>query len=312
MNHFELIKELDDFGVTVIENSFINHYMPHANGDYVKVYLLGLKYCFASSQVFPSNAEIANIFDLTESDVINAFKYWEKEGILSYREIDGDVMIDYKLITNQLMLRPSKKVEKKAPKDSGKIRQMYKDIEGKLGRLLSHSEMDMFLEWIELYKFTPQTIVLLITDCIDREKKGKAYWESMALEFNNKGIKTYDQALNFIDQRTARWASYKAILNYMGFYRLQSKPEQAFMDKWLDEYKLDIEELKLAINETVATNKITFKYVDTVLTSWQNGGKDNPKESPAPKGKGGGKKNLTGTEHNYDIDELEKALFGDE
>ena len=46
MNRFELVTSHDDLGVTPIENIFINHYMPMARGDYVKVYLYGLKRCF--------------------------------------------------------------------------------------------------------------------------------------------------------------------------------------------------------------------------------------------------------------------------
>ena len=37
MNHFIFESRNDDMGVTVVENLFINHFMPQARGDYVKV-----------------------------------------------------------------------------------------------------------------------------------------------------------------------------------------------------------------------------------------------------------------------------------
>ena len=43
-NRFEFNKEADDVGFTVVENAFINHFMPKARGDYVKVYLYGFSY----------------------------------------------------------------------------------------------------------------------------------------------------------------------------------------------------------------------------------------------------------------------------
>jgi hypothetical protein len=73
MNHFEYEQNIDDLGVTVIENAFLNHYMPNARGDYVKVYLFGLKVCAGQNQ-FPTNLQIAQALKLTESDVINAWK----------------------------------------------------------------------------------------------------------------------------------------------------------------------------------------------------------------------------------------------
>ena len=60
MNRFEYLQEVDDLGVTIVQNAFLNHYMPKARGDYVKVYLYGLK-CCGQGKAFPTNAELAAV-----------------------------------------------------------------------------------------------------------------------------------------------------------------------------------------------------------------------------------------------------------
>ena len=67
---------------TLVENEFIDKYMAEANGEYVKVYLLLLRYkCDPSVNLGVS--EIADILDCTEKDVNRALDYWTKKGLLA-------------------------------------------------------------------------------------------------------------------------------------------------------------------------------------------------------------------------------------
>jgi DNA replication protein DnaD len=167
MNHFEYEQNIDDLGVTVIENAFLNHYMPNARGDYVKVYLFGLKVCAGQNQ-FPSNLQIAQALRLTESDVINAWKYWDAQGIICFTQSGSDCSIEYQKISSKLFINGNgdpKANEKKTKKTaySAKIKQMNRDIEEKICRPLIHREIEAFLDWIETYGFTPQTVVLIVS-----------------------------------------------------------------------------------------------------------------------------------------------------
>ena len=90
MVQFQIGINNDDLGITPIENIFINHYLPKAPGDFVKVYLLGLKFCFQNAPQHFSNEVIAKTLDILESDVVKAWQYWEKQGIIpvSYTHLD--------------------------------------------------------------------------------------------------------------------------------------------------------------------------------------------------------------------------------
>ena len=84
-----------DNGVTLIENKFIDQYMPGANGEYVKLYLYLLR-CASSGREL-SVSSIADFFDHTEKDGRRALKYWEKLRLLrlEYDENGGITDISF-------------------------------------------------------------------------------------------------------------------------------------------------------------------------------------------------------------------------
>ena len=65
----------------LLDYEFIDNYMPEANGEYVKVYLLLLR-CQASPDRELTVSGIADILDDTEKDVIRALIYWKKQGLM--------------------------------------------------------------------------------------------------------------------------------------------------------------------------------------------------------------------------------------
>ena len=74
--------------MTAVSNTFIDSYMPSANGSYVKVYLYLLR-CLGQPFVDISIPHIADKLDNTERDVIRALGYWEKSGLINLvREAD--------------------------------------------------------------------------------------------------------------------------------------------------------------------------------------------------------------------------------
>lgn len=75
---------------TIIPNIFIDHYMPSANGSYVKVYLYLLRCINNISDMDISISSIADRLDDTEKDIIRALNYWEKVNLLSLLRDDNN------------------------------------------------------------------------------------------------------------------------------------------------------------------------------------------------------------------------------
>lgn len=70
--------------ITALSNTFIDRYMPLANGEFVKVYIYLLR-CLSDYQTTFSVSAMADFFNQTEADVLRALRYWDKVGAVSLR-----------------------------------------------------------------------------------------------------------------------------------------------------------------------------------------------------------------------------------
>ncbi len=70
----------DGCGMTAVPNGFLDHYLPEADGEYVKIYLLLWRY-FCDKKAI-SIGQLADLLDDTEKDVLRGIRYWVKKGLL--------------------------------------------------------------------------------------------------------------------------------------------------------------------------------------------------------------------------------------
>ena len=70
-----LLKRDSSMAATYVPNTFIDKYMTHADGEFVKIYLYLLR-CMNSPDTPFSISGTADKFDHTEKDVRRALKYW--------------------------------------------------------------------------------------------------------------------------------------------------------------------------------------------------------------------------------------------
>ncbi len=307
MNKYEYVCRVDDLGVTVIENTFINHYLPNANGDYVKVYLYALKCAGYSKNTAMTDSQIASGLRLTEQDVINAWKYWQEEKVISITNSPDGKTIRFENLASILFggkMPEAEETESISPASEN----MLLEIESKISRMLGHNEKDKILSWVEEYNISPQSVVLLVEDCLKRDKRSIQYWEQIARTLYDNNITTYDMAWDFFESRDERWKQYKEIMGYMGLYHTPSEPEKNLMNKWLDEYKLDTDTIKKASDRTVGANKPSLKYLGSIIDGMVNG--EEVRHTTAT-GKNKNDTKITGNEHGYDYEALEQLLVAD-
>lgn len=93
-----LLKRDSTLAATYVPNTFIDEYMIHADGEFVKIYLYLLR-CMDNPDTVFSISDIADKFDHTEKDVTRALKYWEKMHLLrlefnSQKELTGICLSD--------------------------------------------------------------------------------------------------------------------------------------------------------------------------------------------------------------------------
>ncbi|MFU0824494.1 DnaD domain protein [Clostridium sp.] len=309
---------------TPISNVFIDKFMPKARGEYIKVYLLGLRYCL-SGEIGINSSSIASSLHLLESDVMNAWNYWNDEGVIKISKIDnmGNFSIEF-LDLNAQNIESDDKVNLLSELKNTAIKDMMEDIEKLLARPLSNKEMTMYLSWLKDYNFTPELLLLLIQYSISKGKRDYRYIEKIAISWHDSKIKTVDDAQSFIKMHEDKWLNIKKILKYLGIQSSDvMKPQEQMIDKWLNVYKFSLEIIYKACDICFERlNKAEFRYIDGILNNWFTHDiktlediekKDKLKPNFKKNKYNGNNKNDSFNNYeqrSYDYEDLEKKLLG--
>lgn len=316
---------------TPVSNIFIEKYMPKARGEFIKVYLLMLKYNF-TGEIGVNASILATSLNLLESDIINALNYWNEEGVIKLVPIDKMGNFDIEFIDLSSDSTVSKnEINLLAELSDETNNGMLKDIEKLLGRPLSPSEFTTYIGWKKDFKFSSELILLLIEYCASKGKTNHRYIEKVALAWNEMNIKTIDDAQNYIRKTEDKWGTYREILKFLGIRNADiMKPQEDMLEKWTTNYNFSLDIIKKACDICFQRlNRADFKYIDGILSSWN---KDNLRtlkqieEKETSYKNSSSKKTFNNQKSNvnekpklrfnnfkgrdYDYDDLEKKLLG--
>lgn len=292
-------------GMTVVQNAFIDRFMPHANGEFVKVYLYLLR-CADSGQEL-SLASIADVFDHTEKDVRRALAYWEKQQLLKLklssdgtissatfltppaeeravsvssaaagRDQDSGAAASSENATDKPSLSikaqdmPSR-ARVKALSGQKEIRELFFIAEQYLQRPLASAEQDDLIYYYDTLQFSPDLIEYLLEYCISKGSPSRHYMRKVALGWAEAGITTVTQA----KQDTNLYnKNYYAVLNTFGIKgRAPAIPEQEMMARWFGEFGFSMDLVLEACRRTIRqTHQPRFEYADSILKKWRKSG----------------------------------------
>ena len=313
---------------TPVSNIFIEKYMPKARGEFVKVYLLMLKYN-TSNEPGVNGAVLASSLNLLESDVMNALNYWNDQGVIRLIPIDkmNNFNIEF-LPLDDFESNETHEINLLDALNNSETNDMLRDIEKILGRSLSNKEMETYLNWQNDFSFTSELILILIEYCVSKGKSDYRYIEKVALAWHDLGIKTIYEAQVHIKKNEDKWIKIRHILQYLGIKNTEiMKPQEELLNKWLFTYKFDLPLIEKACDICFQRlNRADFKYIDGILSKWFNDNlktlqdvaikdkqfKSNNKNKYAQNNtqtnKGLGFNNFE--PRSYDYDALEKKLLG--
>lgn len=314
------------FNFTPVNNVFIEKYMPQARGEFIKVYLLLLKYS-TNNEPGVNGQILASTLNLLESDVMNALHYWNDQGVIKLISIDkmNNFNIEFLALDDMVAERPKDVNLLDKLLNNSETAAMLKDIEKILARPLSTKEMETYLSWQTDFSFSSELLLLLIEYCASKSKTDYRYIEKVALSWHDMNIKSIDQAQNYIKQTEDKWIKYRRILNYLGIKNTDiMKPQEDLLSKWLFSYKFDVTLIEKACDIcSERLNRADFKYIDGILSKWYKDNiktledvdiKDRQYKSNYNKNKY--QKNTNNLKFNnfearsYDYDSLEKKLLG--
>lgn len=207
--------------VTILSNTFIDNYMPEANGEFVKVYIYLLR-ALSSAPVSFSLEQMADRLLCTERDILRALKYWAKQELLTLDFTDNNKLCGIALLApsatpsdsaaaeisgtaepvptkasaNPSSARPEALTPERVSelKQNEDIIQLLYVAEQYLGKTLSPTEVQKLLFFYDGLGMSVDLIDYLIEYCVGHNHKSIRYIEKVALAWAQEGITSVEEA----------------------------------------------------------------------------------------------------------------------
>ena len=167
---------------TALENIFIAEFLPDAEANYIKVYLIALMYADVEEM---TNSLIAKHLRLDEEEVLKAWNYWEKCGVIKKHYNDPDDRFHYTVEfislkeriysdgdaqegsndSNNLQLE-SMSDRLVSVMDDPDVRRTLAEIQQVIGgRLFEGREPEQIVSWMYDYKLSGEFIIRAYNYC---------------------------------------------------------------------------------------------------------------------------------------------------
>ncbi len=234
---------------TPVSNSFIDRYAGNVDSAYIVVYIYIVRNAIKGKQ--PTIADLSERFGLEKEVIQKIITYWDSEGMF-----DKPVKPSYSPAETARLLSSDSEI-------SGLI----STASAILGKALGQKEQSTILSLYDYYRLPIEVITILLGHCANSNHTNISYIEKIAVDWAEKGITTSEQAEEYLK---LYFGDFTKILKAFGISgRLANKKEKQYMEKWLTEYKLPLELVTEACEDSVInTGKTSWKYADTMLTDW--------------------------------------------
>ncbi len=249
------------FDVTPVENLFMEEYMPRAPGDFVKVYLYGLRLCYHPGAQGDMNA-FARALGMEPDVVRDAFSYWEKQGIVR-RVADKPPIYQYNNLKAML-------VKGASPEDEQlyKLREFNNALQGIFGsRLLSPAEYSRAAEWVDDLGLSEDAVLMMARLSVSNRggKVSFAYLDKVASSWAKDGLSTKEAAEEYLRTRGGAYAGAQNVIKAMGLKRAPTVAEERLYLKWTDDLGFSHAAIEQALSEMTRIATPNFAYLDKVL-----------------------------------------------
>ena len=253
-----------------IPEVFLTEYLAAADGNYVKIYLYCMFLCKHGSAITP--LELSNKLSLPLPIIEQGLKYWEDNIVITRKQKDY-ILNDLKqqevskLYTPKLTSAPEdaiKNTEKNKQRTQAitTINSMF--FQGVMSPTWFTDIDTLFVK----YKFEEDAVIALFQYCFDRQALHRKYLFTVADAWAKNGISTMNDVDNYYAQFEKMNQIKKTITKKLGFVRKLSEYEEAYVDKWVSDYKYPLDIIEIALKKTTSKANPNFDYIDKILTDW--------------------------------------------
>lgn len=265
------------FSTTSIPDAFFTEYFPQANSDFIKVYL----YLFFLSK-YGKDIRINDLskkLNLPLKTIQDAIKYWEGLGLL-IRKNSGYTFANMQEIELYKLYNPKITQTPEALKSTAQNQYRSKAIETINNEFFQgvmspswYGDIDL---WFSKYSFDEEVMIALFRYCFNRSALHRNYIQTVAEAWYQNNVKTFSDLEKYYEKQEDLMKIKKSIAKKLGISRQLTQYEEAYIEKWLNDYGYNMNIIEIALKKTTSKSNPNFDYIDKILSDWHERGLKTP------------------------------------
>ena len=259
------------FSNTSLPDVFIAEYLSEAPGDYIKVYLYILFLSKYGKDIKLN--DLSKKIALPLPTIQAAIKYWEDAEVIT-KKGTGYIVNNIQEVELNKLYSPKITVSKESVQNMQKDKSRSSAIEAINNSFFQgimspswYGDIDL---WFKKFEFDEEVMIALFRYCFDKSALHKNYVKTVAEAWHGNNIKTFSELEEYYENQDRLNKIKKNICKKLGLTRNLTQYEEAYIEKWLQEYKYNLDVIELALKKTTSKSNPNFDYIDKIITDWHD------------------------------------------
>lgn len=241
---------------TLVDNLFINEYLPSCDEKQIKVYLYGLYLCSNPAKDNSIDALCARL-DMTESEIMSAYTYFEDNGLI---QIISREPLEVKYLSLKRSMQPPKKYKGDKWNDfNTHLQRLFPE------RMLTPNEYNEYYMFLDDSKMEQDAMLMIVQYCIDLKGMNVRYPYILTVARNwaHDGVRTASDVEDKLREYDTQTEQMREILSALGRKGNAELEEKQMLLKWSRSWGYEQDAILAAI-KTLKGSK-NFKKLDAKL-----------------------------------------------
>jgi len=257
------------FSKTELPDVFFTEYLSQASSDSIKVYLYMLFLSKYNKDIKVN--DMSKALALPYNIIQESIKYWETQGVLT-KKTNGYIVNNIQEIELHKLYSPKVTQSKEELEKSAQNQTRGKAIEHInnhcFNGVMSPSWYNDISLWFKKYSFDDQVMIALFEYCFNRSALHRNYIQTVADAWAKNNIKNYNDLETYYEKQESMSKIKKSISKKLGLIRPLTQYEEAYIEKWIVDYKYDLNIIEIALKKTTSKSNPNFEYLNKLISDW--------------------------------------------
>ena len=257
------------FSYTSLPDVFFTEYLSAASGNSIKVYLYILFLSKYNKDIKLN--DLSKKLALPLNIIQESLKYWEDTGIIT-KKGTGYIVNNIQETELNKLYTPKITINKERAQNIEKDQSRSNAIENINNSFFQgimspswYSDIDL---WFKKYNFDEEVMIALFRYCFEKSALHRNYVKAVADAWYGNKIQTFSELEDYYENQEKLNKIKKSIAKKLGLNRSLTQYEEAYIEKWLTEYKYNLDVIEIALKKTTSKSNPNFDYLDRMISDW--------------------------------------------